>query len=406
MKMGWGHGSIEYVTDIAIAADVKQLVIFHHDPQRTDDQVEELVELAQKRAENAGSSLKILAAADRAEFCLPKKEGTRRQESSLETSAKDQPMGNCNNQNVFICHDNEGVFSGCKEDNIKMSFARVANDSTWGGVFKGSRRRAPPTMFVISSDAKYQDCGNGVDLCRKIRDEYGNDIPVLLIAKNCVEKENLKTEADDQGVAVTDWMVAPTPAYLRTRMRMAIARNPCRWIPPEKPKNELQRLDTLRALKLSETPEERYDTLVKLVKTAMQVETALLNLVDEDYQWTKSCPMMPKGMPRLPRDLSFCGHAILQDDLMIVNDTLRDNRFADNPLVKEGMKLRFYAGCPISIPSARTGENYNVGTLCLASSKPRKLTEHEQDMFRQFGALARRELLSSGIAKGGVSIEC
>ncbi|MBX5490171.1 MAG: MBL fold metallo-hydrolase [Chloroflexi bacterium] len=63
-KLGWGHSSVEHAVDFAVAAQVRRLALFHHDPGRTDEGVATLLARAQARAARQGGGLEILAAAE------------------------------------------------------------------------------------------------------------------------------------------------------------------------------------------------------------------------------------------------------------------------------------------------------------------------------------------------------
>src|SRR5580698_4623597 len=96
--------------------------------------------------------------------------------------------------------------------------------------------------------------------------------------------------------------------------------------------NEEQRLAALRALNILDTPpEERFDRITRLARKLFEVPIALITLVDADRQWFKSCQGL--RVRATPRDISFCGHAILSEEGLVVPDTLLDERFADNPMV-------------------------------------------------------------------------
>ncbi len=112
---------------------------------------------------------------------------------------------------------------------------------------------------------------------------------------------------------------------------------------------------------------------------------ALVSLIDADRQWFKS----RQGLDACEtgRDISFCGHAILQDDPLVVPDALEDPRFADNPLVTGEPKIRFYAGMPLRLSSG-----FRVGTLCLIDRKPRRLEPEDLVLFRDLARLVVREL--------------
>jgi PAS domain S-box-containing protein len=100
-------------------------------------------------------------------------------------------------------------------------------------------------------------------------------------------------------------------------------------------------------------------------------------LIDSDRQWFKSRQGL--DATETPRDISFCGHVILQNDIFEVVDTLEDQRFADNPLVFGNPKIRFYVGIPI-----KSARGNNLGTLCLIDDHPRKLTDEERTYLVDF----------------------
>ena len=116
--------------------------------------------------------------------------------------------------------------------------------------------------------------------------------------------------------------------------------------------DEALRLETLRRLSLLDSEaEERFDRLTRMARRVFNVPIALVSLVDEDRQWFKSCAGME--LSETPRDISFCGHAILGDGAFVIPDTLQDERFCDNPLVTGPPHVRFYAGCPLRGPGGR-----------------------------------------------------
>ena len=149
---------------------------------------------------------------------------------------------------------------------------------------------------------------------------------------------------------------------------------------PATPDNERLRLDALRRMAILDTSaEERFDRITRIARNMFDVPISLVSLVDEDRQWFKSCCGL--SVPETPRDISFCGHAILGDDLFVVEDATRDLRFADNPLVSGDPHIRFYAGSPLQI-----GEGYKLGTLCIIDRKPRLLDERQRGPGRHGGA--------------------
>jgi len=125
----------------------------------------------------------------------------------------------------------------------------------------------------------------------------------------------------------------------------------------------------LRGLLLLDTPaEQEFDDIISLAACICETPIALISLVDQDRQWFKS--RVGLAVPQTPRNVAFCAHAILGDDILEVQDATEDPRFADNPIVTSDPFLRFYAGIPL-----KTIDNYNVGTLCVIDRVPRALSE-------------------------------
>jgi diguanylate cyclase (GGDEF)-like protein len=155
---------------------------------------------------------------------------------------------------------------------------------------------------------------------------------------------------------------------------------------PEYPENEDVRLAALRSLDILDTePEERFDRLTRIAKRLFKVPIALLSFVDINRQWFKSSQGME--LTEMLRNISFCGHTILGDDILIIPDTLLDDRFYDNPLVINEPRIRFYAGVPLVISN-----NIRVGTLCLIDREPRILSAEDQELLRDLGQMAVQDL--------------
>lgn len=155
---------------------------------------------------------------------------------------------------------------------------------------------------------------------------------------------------------------------------------------PDYPVNEASRLLALKRAALLDSPAEaRFDRITRLAARYFNVTTCLISLIDSDRQWFKS----KYGLDafQTARDVSFCGHAILQSGIFIVTDTTKDPRFFDNPLVIAEPKIRFYAGAPIHEPSGHA-----IGTLCLIDPAPRVLTNDEAEMLRDFANMVEHEI--------------
>jgi diguanylate cyclase (GGDEF)-like protein len=161
---------------------------------------------------------------------------------------------------------------------------------------------------------------------------------------------------------------------------------------PKLPRNEEERIEILESLNILDTiPEERFDRLTRLAKKIFDTPIALVSLLDQKRQWFKSCFGLP--VCETSKDISFCGHTILEDGIFIINDTFEDERFRDNPLVLEAPQIRFYAGVPLFY-----NKNIKLGTLCIIDTKPRDFTKEDLEPLRDLAILAQQEIISSQLA--------
>jgi len=156
--------------------------------------------------------------------------------------------------------------------------------------------------------------------------------------------------------------------------------------PPRLPSDESERLVALKALNLLDTPAEpRFDRLTRIAQRHFGVAIALVSLVDAKRQWFKSRQGL--DVCETHRDVSFCGHAILNDDVLCIPDALDDPRFADNPLVTGPPHIRFYAGAPLH---ALNGQR--IGTLCLIDPAPRSLPPPDRALLLDLAACVDEEI--------------
>lgn len=138
------------------------------------------------------------------------------------------------------------------------------------------------------------------------------------------------------------------------------------------PANEDKRLSVLDNYDILDTlPEQDFDDLTLIASQICDAPIALISLVDDHRQWFKS--KVGLDAPETPKDIAFCSHAILQDDVFIINDSSKDERFHDNPLATDAPHVRFYAGAPLIAPG---GEK--IGTLCVIDDHPRDITVRQQ----------------------------
>ena len=119
-------------------------------------------------------------------------------------------------------------------------------------------------------------------------------------------------------------------------------------------------------------PEESFDEIVRLASKICKVPVSLITLVDADWQWFKAKTGL--DATGAPREISFCGHAILNGEIFVIPDASKDLRFHDNPLVAGHPEIRFYAGVPLISP-----EGSRLGTLCVLDHVPRDLPEEHRE---------------------------
>jgi diguanylate cyclase (GGDEF)-like protein len=161
---------------------------------------------------------------------------------------------------------------------------------------------------------------------------------------------------------------------------------------PALPADETDRIATLRALGVLDTPpEERFDRLTRLAKRMFGTQIALISLVDADRQWFKSCDGL--DATQTSREVSFCGHAILEDEIMVVPDASLDERFRDNPLVTGSPHIRFYAGRPLVAP-----DGTKLGTLCIIDRDPRTFGDDDRALLDDLACTAEQELSAVRLA--------
>lgn len=157
------------------------------------------------------------------------------------------------------------------------------------------------------------------------------------------------------------------------------------------PLQENARLAELRALHLLDAlPEERFDRITRIAQRLFQVPIALISLVDEHRQFFKSRQGL--AATETPRRVSFCAHAILQDEIFLINNALEDPRFHDNPLVTGEPFIRFYAGFPLHGP-----HGHKIGSFCLIDQKPRQLDADQLATLRELGHWVQMELSVNAI---------
>ncbi len=151
---------------------------------------------------------------------------------------------------------------------------------------------------------------------------------------------------------------------------------------------ERERLRELQALDLLDTPtEERFDAVARLAARTFRAPIALVSLVDEDRQWFKAC--IGLEVRATGREVSFCSHAIEHpEEVMVVEDALKDPRFRDNGLVTGPPHIRFYMGAPIRGPGGSV-----LGTVCVIDRNPRSVEPGDTAIMHSLARLVEFEIV-------------
>ncbi len=157
---------------------------------------------------------------------------------------------------------------------------------------------------------------------------------------------------------------------------------------------EERRIAALRGYDILDTPREgEFEDVVRVVSAICKAPISVINLIDEGRQWFKA--EVGLGVRELPLPASICAHAILEEDFMMVPDTLADARFVDNPLVIGAPGLRFYAGALLKTP-----DGLPIGTICVLDTEPRGLDANQQALLRLMASqvmklIASRQLVNA-----------
>ncbi len=380
-KKGWGHSPLGYVSAICRAAGVKRVAFTHHDPLRTDDQLDRIVESVRADLLARKSDMHVFAAADQQIVELHASAGAPLPDAGAATSATAPAM----KESTVVMGISETMLAVALAEATRAEGVRMSHASDADSLVKLSRS-TPPALVLIEDPLSGTD---GLGLCKTLRTEGDaalNGTPVIIVSGR---------ERADEGRAagVTGWLIRPfTTQYARAYIQSWILRTACRWARAATPPDETTRLATLHALGLLDTPtEERFDRITRLAAALADVPIAYISLVDENRQWFKSCRGIATS--ETSRDAAFCAHVIFLREPLIIPDTLLDDRFAHNPFVTGEPGIRFYAGFPLFAENGSC-----LGTLCMVDTRPRQFAEPMIQMFADLASLVQKEL-NSGPAR-------
>lgn len=381
-KIGWGHSTIEYAVDAAMAAGVKQLALYHHDPARTDDAVDALIDAARARVKAAGSSLIVTGASEGAVFNLRGAEGAAKI-TPYQPSSLVHPGSDLTNELVLISGVSEAdraLLTAAAEADGVHNVDEVSSEQLKQAVRSGQ------ASLIFLGDAEGDPLKIATDL-RAIEGREGQHVPIVVVTDR-VDSER------GEAAGVTDWLTRPySEQYARSRLHAWLMRSMLRWRTAGMPQDEERRQAAVDRLGLLDTePEERFDRHARIAATALGAPVALVTLVDHERQWYKS--HYGFDFSESARDIGFCAHTILGNDPMIVPDARLDDRFADNPAVLGDPFVRFYAGVPL-----HSSDGSRVGAFCIVDHKPRNLTASQVRMLKDIARMVEEELETPVVKK-------
>ena len=152
------------------------------------------------------------------------------------------------------------------------------------------------------------------------------------------------------------------------------------------PSDEAARLDALRRYgSFGLLREAIFDDIARLAAYICQTPISLISLVDSTHQWFLSCTGFDAC--ETSRDVSFCAHALVGTEMLVVEDALMDARFARNPLVTGDPHVRFYAGAPLL-----TSDGHALGTLCVIDHVPRQILTKQKELLQALSHLVMGQL--------------
>ena len=378
-KVGWGHSTVEYAVDIAVAGSVERLALFHHDPTRTDDAVDALVARGRTRAADVGFPGEVFGAAEGVTIAL-RSDRRSAERVPVETAMRNPALEELNRAVVIAVTDPDievALLEAAAAEHFEALACRDLDE-----VVETVRARRTPIVVLQAAPGRSLD-----DLAadaRAVLEPAPEGVTVVYVTSVAPPRYEIRPE-------ITDWLVWPaSQSHLRTKLRAWLFRRACRWQAAALPASEPERLVALWNLGILDTdPEARFDRFTEVACTTFDVPVALVTMVDAERQWFKSHHGIE--LTETHRDMSMCAHAILGDDVFVITDALRDDRFAENPAVVHDPRLRFYAGVPLSVSGGQC-----VGTLCIMDHRPRVLNEPQLERLRELGRMVEAELEATG----------
>lgn len=230
--------------------------------------------------------------------------------------------------------------------------------------------------------------------CKRLRRRFPDVLTIVGVFSERADADKLRTRlpADLANEIVTSLEAA---AGQLARRASGPAAN---WKAAPIPVGEQERLAELTSIGLLDTPpEEAFDRVTRELAHIFGAPISLMSLIDADRQFWKSQFGLPADLALAgasDRETSMCGHVVAENDVLVVNDTRVDPRFAENPFLQR-CGIRFYAGAPL-----RTRSGAAIGSLCVIDTKPRSITDREREMLRMIADAVMTEMELRAASRG------
>lgn len=391
-KIGWGHSTPEYVIRIAKEAGIKNVVLTHHDPLRSDEDLDRLNRRIHEKLTLDGSSMKVLLAYEGLEINVVPDNNPANQSNSqtvseepilqetlsistIEHISKSALVGT----SVFIFCKTPSHIALLQEALEKEEIPCDIVTSVESAVAKMKERK--PALLIVEHAPPVMD---GIAIAQSICNEASTHelrIPIMLVTAEVIDSVLGKW-------GIIDSICPPfTLSYARSKISAWLFRLPFDWKNASLSSNEEEaRLEDLDALHILDSPrEQKFDRIVEIAAELFNVPIAAIGLIDKDRQWFKSS--IGLETTEIAREISFCNHVVSSRNPVIVYDSLQDERFVDNPVIGANLKVRFYAGYPIILKSGSV-----IGSLFIMDTRPRYISKEKLLLLEYLRDLTVKEL--------------
>jgi len=154
---------------------------------------------------------------------------------------------------------------------------------------------------------------------------------------------------------------------------------------PDNEAERIKKLELLDLIKMAKDPE--LDVFAETACLITGCPSSLISIMESDTQRIQSC--IGLALDSVDRQNTLCQYSVASSEVVIINDTLLDERSSDNPIILEG-GIRFYAGVPLI-----DDEGFALGTICVIDFKTRILTADQITALKKLGEVVTKLLMSN-----------